>query len=214
MNITSTRRLVLPALGLAGALTLAACGGGGTAGSAPASSQQGSDHDAGSGNHGSGDTKSAEAEANDADLAFLTGMVPHHAQAVEMSEIVLAADPPAEIATIARQIKDAQDPEIAEMNAMLEALGEEPVGDHGGGHDGGHGGMMSEQEMAALEGATGAEAARLYLEGMIKHHEGAIEASDAQLADGTYEPARALARTIKTAQEAEIVRMRQLLQDL
>jgi uncharacterized protein (DUF305 family) len=157
---------------------------------------------------------SDNAEANAADITFLTGMTPHHEQAVEMSEIVLAANPPADVAAIARQIKDAQAPEIEQMNAMLKALGEDSTGKHGEGHSAGHGGMMSEQEMAALKAATGTEAARLYLEAMIEHHQGAIDASDAELADGKYEPARQLAQEIKTAQQAEITKMQEMLRSL
>ncbi|MDP3713743.1 MAG: DUF305 domain-containing protein [Mycobacteriales bacterium] len=190
---------------LASALVLTACGNGGndTAGS--------------TGNNGGG-TSAETAKGNDADVAFLVGMTPHHEQAVEMSEMVLAADPPAEVAAIANQIKDAQSPEIEQMKTMLEDLGEEPAeGGHSGGHSAGmagHGGMMSEDEMAALMDATGTDAARLYLEGMVKHHQGAIEASDTEIADGQYEPAIELAKRIKTAQQAEIAEMQALLKDL
>lgn len=70
------------------------------------------------------------AKGNAADVTFLTGMRPHHEQAVEMSEIVLAADPSAEVAAVARQIKDAQSPEIEQMVQMLEALGEKTDGQY------------------------------------------------------------------------------------
>lgn len=201
-----TRHLTSTAL-LASALVLTACGGGtDSAGSAP----------------GSGSSTSAEtATGNDADIAFLTGMKPHHEQAVEMSEMVLAADPPAEVAAIPEQIRDAQSPEIDRMEEMLTDLDVEAEG--GGGHsmgDGssmggaGHGGMMSGAMMAELDAATGAGAARLYLEGMIRHHEGAIEASDAELADGQYEPALELAQEIEQAQATEITEMEDLLASL
>ena len=190
---------------LASALVLTACGSG--------------DDPALTGSPGSGSGASsapAAAQANDADIAFLTGMIPHHEQAVEMSEMVLDADPPAEVARIAQQIKAAQDPEIQQMNTMLDDLGKPAGSDgghggHGGGSAGGHGGMMSEAEMEALDSAQGAEAARLYLEGMIKHHEGAIAASKTQLADGKYEPARKLATTIAEQQATEITEMKRLL---
>ncbi len=211
MNSSTKRRLALPALALAGALALTACGSGGedTASTGSSSGQHGGGHSTDS------TSKSSEdAQANDADISFLTGMTPHHEQAVEMSDIVLAANPPAEVAGIARQIKDAQAPEIEQMNSMLKALGEDTAAEDGEGHGGGHGGMMSERDMAALKAATGTDAARLYLEGMIKHHQGAIEASDAELADGKYEPALELAQEIKTAQQAEITTMQELLQSL
>ncbi len=74
--------------------------------------------------------------------------------------------------------------------------------------------MMSEGDMTALRKATGTEAARLYLEGMVRHHQGAIEASDAELKDGQYEPALKLAQDIKKAQAAEIITMQSLLKTL
>ena len=198
------RHLTASAL-LASALVLTACG---NAGNDTASST----------GNGGGGTSAETAKGNDADVAFLTGMTPHHEQAVEMSEMVLAANPPAEVAAIAEQIKDAQAPEIEQMKAMLADLGETPAeGAHSGGHSAGmagHGGMMSDAEMAALMDATGTDAARLYLEGMVKHHQGAIEASDTEIADGQYAPAIELAKAIKTAQAAEITEMQALLKNL
>jgi uncharacterized protein (DUF305 family) len=209
MNSTTQRRLALPALALAGALVLTACGGEDTASTGSSSSEHGGGHSS-----DKNTDSTASDEANEADIEFLTGMIPHHDQAVEMSDIVLAANPPAEVAAIARQIKGAQDPEIEQMNAMLKGLGKESAGEHSGGHSAGHGGMMSEQDMADLKAATGTEAARLYLEAMIEHHQGAIDASNAELAEGKYEPARELAQEIKTAQQAEIDEMQELLRSL
>ena len=188
---------------LASALALTACG-----------SSAGTTSD-NTGTAGSSSSPSAEtAKGNDADLAFLTGMKPHHEQAVEMSELVLAADPPAEVAAIAEQIKGAQAPEIEQMTTMLRSLGQEVGAAHSGGHSSGmagHEGMMSDQMMADLDGATGTEAARLYLEGMVRHHQGAIEASETELVDGAYPPALDLAEQIKQAQDAEIPMMQALL---
>lgn len=203
------RRLALLALALTGALALPACGGGDAGDAGRPAGQNDSGHS------GKAPKAAKAAKGNDADVAFLTGMTPHHEQAVEMSRLVLAADPPAEVAAIARQIEGAQAPEIEQMDAMLQALGHTGGGAHSGGHSGGHsgahGGMMSEQEMAALEAATGTEAARRYLEGMIEHHQGAIEASDEQIAHGRYAPAIELARQIRRVQAQEIAEMKALL---
>jgi uncharacterized protein (DUF305 family) len=211
MSSTTIRRLALPAVALSAALTLAACGNEGASDTATTGSSQSE--------HGGGHSTDSAAQANEVDIRFLTGMTPHHEQAVEMSDIVLAADPPAEVAAIAREIKAAQAPEIEQMEQMLEALGEEAAGGghgggHSGGHSGGHGGMMSEQDMADLRAARGTEAARLYLEGMIAHHRGAVVASEEQIAEGEYAPAIALAKQIKATQEAEIAEMQALLEDL
>ena len=208
---STTRRLALPALALATAVTLAACGDGGSdtasTGSGSSSSQHG-------GGHSGGDKGSESTQGNAADVEFLTGMKPHHEQAVEMSDIVLKANPPAAVAALAQRIKDAQTPEIEQMNQMLGELGEPTDGGEHEGHSTGHGGMMSEEDLADLEAATGTEAARLYLQAMIVHHEGAIEAADEEIADGKYGPAVALAKKIKTAQEAEISEMQALLRSL
>ncbi len=196
------RHLTASAL-LASALVLTACGSGG--------------NDTAAGSDKAGSTAES-AKGNEADIAFLTGMKPHHEQAVEMSELVLAANPPAEVAAIAQQIKGAQDPEIEQIKTMLDDLGQKADGAaHSGGHSAGmagHGGMMSDAEMEALMNATGGDAARLYLEGMLEHHQGAIEASDVEIADGKYAPAIELAKTIKAAQAAEITTMKALLASL
>jgi uncharacterized protein (DUF305 family) len=208
MNGTIRRRLALPVLALAATLALTACGDGGSDTASPGSPSSTTDH-------GGGHTTDTEAaKGNDTDVSFLTGMKPHHAQAVEMSDVVLAANPPAEVAAIARQIKGAQAPEIEQMDRMLQALGEDTDGAAHDGHSSGHGGMMSEEDLAALKGATGTEAARLYLEAMVAHHQGAIDAADKEIADGKYGPAVALATQIKAAQQAEITEMQALLQSL
>lgn len=87
-------------------------------------------------------------------------MIPHHRQAVDMSETLLAKDGiTPEVAEFARKVIDAQGPEIDRMNAMLEAWGQNPV--TRAGEMAGHGnmrGMMSEEDMAALDAAEGTEA--------------------------------------------------------
>jgi len=212
-----TSRYLAAFAALAVSLVLAACGNDTattTSGRNPGSGMHG-------GGHGANSSPSATAAAHsEADIAFLAGMKPHHEQAVEMSDIVLAKSPPAPVAELARQIRAAQIPEIAQIETMLADLGQ-PVPDaghgtaHGGAEQGGeHSGMMSEAEMTALRNASGADAARLFLTGMIKHHQGAIDAAQTELTKGKYEPARALAQTIAQDQAAEIATMEQLLQAL
>ena len=76
----------------------------------------------------------------------------------------------------------------------------------------GHGdGMMSDGDMAALEAADGAEAARLFLEQMIVHHEGAIEMAQTELDQGANEEVIALAQAILDTQTTEIATMENLL---
>ena len=204
---TRKRHRAPAALALAGALVLTSCGGGGDT-ATTAGSDTAMDHD----NASHAPSGGAAGPGNDADLAFLTGMRPHHEQAVEMSDLVLVADPPAPVAELARRVKAAQAPEIEQMDQMLVDLGQDA---DGGSHTAdGHGGMMSDADMAQLMDATGPRAARAYLEGMIEHHEGAIDAAETEIADGRYEPAVGLAQSIRQDQAAEIEEVQALLADL
>ena len=118
---------------------------------------------------GSSASASPAADVNNADMQFTMMMIPHHEQAVEMADMILAKDGIDErVLTLAEQIKAAQGPEIELMESWLDEWGT-PMGDMDGMD---HGGMMSDTDMQALEDATGAEASRLFLEQMIVHHRG------------------------------------------
>ena len=116
----------------------------------------------------------------------------------------------------------AQAPEIETMTGWLEEWGEEVpdtsmMGMDHSGMDGMEGmdmdmpGMMSSEEMAELDAATGAAFETMWLEMMIEHHEGAIEMAQAEQEDGEYAPAIALAEEIEAAQTEEIAVMEELL---
>lgn len=95
-------------------------------------------------------------EHNDADIAFVEGMVPHHSQAIEMSDIVLAkqgVDP--RVVELAQQIKAAQGPEIEQMNSWLTAWGRTPAAATTAGMDMPDGSMpMSGMDMPEAPPAT------------------------------------------------------------
>ncbi|OBG82335.1 DUF305 domain-containing protein [Mycobacterium sp. E802] len=149
---------------------------------------------------------------NDADVMFAQHMIPHHQQAVEMSDVLLAKpDIDAQVRDLATQIKDAQAPEIAQMQDWLTQWGNPPMPpmDHG---DMGHmQGMVSEADMTALREAQGVEAAKLFLTHMIAHHEGAITMAKDEIRDGKNPAALELARTIVSTQQQEIDAMKQKL---
>ena len=209
------RHLTSAALALAGALVLTACGGGNdTATSDSGSSTGGMDHGSSSASTAPSEGAATSAMGNDADVAFLIGMKPHHEQAVEMSDMVLAADPPAPVAELAQQVKAAQAPEIEQMDQMLADLGQDADGAMMSDGMAGHGGMMSDGDMEMLMDATGADASRMYLEGMIEHHNGAIDAAETEIADGKYPPAVELAEKIAQDQAAEITKMQGVLVSL
>ena len=221
--------ITLTGLALASALTLTACGGttedsdttsapAATATATASATETGSAEATASASE-SGTAEAISAEHNDADIMFAQMMLPHHEQAVQMSETLLAKDDiPTEVADFAQQVIDAQGPEIERMNAMLDAWGAEPTesmeGMEGMDHGSGMSGMMTEEDMAALEQAEGTEAAQLYLEQMTVHHEGAVEMAEQEVADGQNPQAVALAEQVIEAQEAEIQEMQTLLEGL
>jgi len=152
---------------------------------------------------------------NAADLTFAAGMVPHHTQAVEMSRILLAKSETNVLTTaLARRILADQQLEIDDMNAWLDAWGQDPVPADPAAHAGhqGSGGMLTPQQMAGLRDADGPTASRLYLDLMILHHEGALEMARTEVGDGVNAFTRGLAMHMITEQESEITQMRTLQQ--
>lgn len=204
----NVRRLRAAAAGLV--LTMAAAGCGSSMGEHDMESMSTPAASASQPGASSTSTTPATGPHNDADVMFAAMMVPHHAQAIEMSDLILAksgVDP--QVADLATRIKGAQGPEIAQMNGWLAGWGASMGGMDHGGHDDG---MMSEAEMGALQQSTdGAQAGNLFLTGMIKHHEGAVRMAQTELADGENPDAKQLAEAIITAQQAEITKMQELL---
>ncbi len=201
-----TRKLA--ALGIAAALAvgLSAC----------------SDDPSGDGAAATSDGATTTASASDA--AFAQAMIPHHQQAVAMAGMALdpASGASAQVQELAGQIEAAQGPEIQQMTMMLEGWDQptampgatSPEDMEGMDHDMGGmtvSGMMSDQDMAALEGMTGAEFDQAWLQMMTEHHQGAIDMAE-QAAAATLDPqVAALADGIITAQQAEIATMQQML---
>ena len=159
---------------------------------------------------GGSESSGSSATANAADSAFVMMMIPHHEQAVEMSDTILGkSDIDQRVLDLAQQIKKAQTPEIELMKGWLDdwGVGSMDGMDHGGG-------MMSDDDMAALDSASGTEAASLFLTQMIEHHQGALTMAETEIANGQNPDVITLAKNIVTSQTAEIATMKQLLTDL
>ncbi|PNH85158.1 DUF305 domain-containing protein [Arthrobacter sp. AFG20] len=209
--------LTLSATAFAATLALAGCATGTGPGST-GTPTTGMDHGSSSSTPANS-SPAAAAEHNAADVMFAQMMIPHHAQAVEMSDMMLAKkDIPAEVTALATKIKAAQGPEIETMTGWLTSWNEPTHAPSG--HDmsthgaGGMGGMMSDADMKKLDAAQGAEAAKLFLTQMIAHHEGAIVMAKTETTGGKNPEAINLSKAIVTAQEAEIQDMRALLAKL
>lgn len=153
---------------------------------------------------------------NQADVHFNMMMIPHHEQAIEMSDIILSADGISpETAALAQQIKDAQAPEITQMTTWLEDRGypaSSGMSDMPGMQGGD--GMLSDDDLDELRTLTGEDAERTFLLQMIEHHEGAIQMAEDEIATGEDADTISLCRSIVTSQTAEIMVMRQLLAEI
>lgn len=167
-----------------------------------------------------------QARFNDADVRFASQMIPHHRQAIEMADLTRgrAGD---EVAALAKDIAAAQQPEIDTMSGWLRGWGKPVPRPDGSGMAGGHGahdsghsghggmsgmdgmaGMMSSVEMGELRAASGPAFDRMFLDMMIRHHDGAIEMASAEQRRGVSAEAKRLAGRIVVDQRAEIQRMR------
>lgn len=158
---------------------------------------------------------------NDADVDFAVDMIQHHAQALTMVDLTLGRDLDADVARLTEEIRAAQAPEIETMTEWLDDW-DQPIPATSRDHANAHGdgdemdadmpGMMSAEEMTALEEAPDAEFQNLWLQMMIEHHEGAVNMATEQLDHGENEQAIALAEKIIAAQEKEIDTMQALLE--
>ncbi|AXJ09196.1 DUF305 domain-containing protein [Arthrobacter sp. PM3] len=195
------KSLTISATALAAAIALAGCSaesGGATSTSPERSTSAGS----------SPAPAGASANHNGFDTLFAQGMIPHHRQAVEMSEMMLGKQGiDSRVTALATKIKAAQGPEIDTMTGWLQAWNE--PNQMAGGHA--MSGMMGDDDLKKLDAAQGTEAARLFLTQMIAHHEGAVEMANAEVRSGKDAAAVRLAREIAAAQTTEIAEMKQLL---
>lgn len=160
------------------------------------------------------ETAATGAAFNDADVTFAQGMIPHHAQAIEMADIALDAKFGAsqQVRDLATRIKSGQDPEIQLMTGWLTTWGQPMQANMGTGHDmASMDGMMSTAEMDTLGTMTAADFDKMWMEMMIRHHHGAIAMAQTVKAAGTNPDVLVLADQVITAQQAEITEMQALL---
>jgi uncharacterized protein (DUF305 family) len=162
----------------------------------------------------------------EADVDFMTGMIPHHAQAVVMAGWAPSHGARGDVAILCERIVVGQRDEIATMQSWLQDRGR-PVPDatsthhwmkmDGVEHDMLMPGMLTEEEMAELDRARGMQFDRLFLAGMIKHHQGAVQMVDALF--NSYGAAQdetvfKFASDVYADQSIEIDRMNEMLRSL
>ncbi|MEU6579478.1 DUF305 domain-containing protein [Nocardia sp. NPDC046763] len=211
----STRiKLALIAGTAATALIAAGCSGNDsdTSKAAPSSTTTAMDHGSMPGmDHGATGTSAPAATRSDfnaADVTFLQMMYPHHAQAVEMAKLVPTRSQNQQLITLAKAVEQAQSPEMQQITTLLQSFGKPaPSGDMG--HD--MPGIMSKDQMTKLEGLSGPDFDKLWMQMMIEHHQGAITMANTELAQGTNAESKVLAQSIVTAQQQEITQMNSML---
>jgi uncharacterized protein (DUF305 family) len=158
---------------------------------------------------------------NDADVAFASGMIPHHAQAIQLVNMTMGRDLDPEVQQLAEEIRAVRATEVEQMVDWLTAWDKKiprTAIDHGNAHSEGGAemhhdlpGMMSPDDMAALEGSDDSKFQDMWLEMMIEHHKGAIEMAETEQESGGFAPAVDLAKQMEAAQEQQIEAMQGLL---
>lgn len=152
-----------------------------------------------------------------ADVDFMSGMIHHHAQALVMSRMAPSHGASERMDVLAARIINAQNDEIALMQRWL-ADRDLPVPDpEAAGHTMHMPGMLTDDQLAALDAARGPEFDRLYLQLMIQHHQGAITMVEELFAtDGAAQEDSVfkLASDIAADQQSEITRMQTMLRAL
>jgi len=151
-----------------------------------------------------------------ADVEFMQGMIAHHAQAIVMAKIAEKNSTNSQLLKLSRKIDQSQVPEIHIMQQWLRR-NDQFAPDTSSWHDMQMDGMLSPDEMKALEAAKGVAFDRLFLNGMIKHHAGAIKMVEDLFKSpgaGQEVDTNVFANDVVVAQSAEIGIMRRLLSQL
>jgi uncharacterized protein (DUF305 family) len=167
------------------------------------------------------DTASAlpQPKFSPADVTFMQGMIHHHSQAIDMVELLYQRTASDDMRKLARRIEVSQNDELGMMRRWLEARGQEVPGPHAHHMPGAPlmPGMLTPDEMAKLATVKGPEFDRLFLEGMIKHHSGALTmVADLFATAGAAQGSEifAFASDVDADQRMEIDRMSAMLKEL
>jgi uncharacterized protein (DUF305 family) len=158
---------------------------------------------------------------SEADVRFMHGMIPHHAQAIEMALLVPERTENELIHLLARRIDISQRDEIRLMERWLknrgEALSGEELHQNHGGDDTLMPGMLTSKEMANLATATGSKFDRMFLEFMVRHHEGAlimVAELFSSVGGGQETEVHRFASDVDADQDMEIQRMTNILNEI
>lgn len=164
-------------------------------------------------------TDLSRVQATKADIEFMQGMIHHHLQAVDMTNLLAGNTQSENMRKLGLRMSLSQSDEIKMMRRWLEIRGQEAPGDHANHMPGAPmmPGMLSPEEMAQLAAAKGKEFDLLFLRGMIKHHIGALTMVDELFKTegaGQQSDIFAFATDVEADQRADIDRMTAMLTEL
>ncbi|GAA1804777.1 hypothetical protein GCM10009682_28090 [Luedemannella flava] len=143
---------------------------------------------------------------NDIDLMFVTDMIPHHRQAVEMAVMARTRAEDTRILDLAASIEQSQGDEITLMSGWLRSWGKKvPQPDQM--HTAHGSGMLTHADMEDLKAAHGTKFDEMFVDMMIRHHEGAIEMAETTKENGKNPAVRALATNVVVIQAAEVAEL-------
>jgi uncharacterized protein (DUF305 family) len=146
---------------------------------------------------------------NDADVTFAASMIPHHLQALDLTQLASTRAHDLWVRDLAGRVRSQREPEIRIFKAWLDTWGEQPLPrDHklpGG---------VTQAKMTGLAAASGTAFDRMFITLMIDHHEGALALARSEEEQGAHGDAKAMAGEIVVTQEAELKEMKKFLAQL
>jgi uncharacterized protein (DUF305 family) len=147
---------------------------------------------------------------------FFEMMIPHHQQAVDISDLAISRSKDTELVELAKKIRDGQAAEIIQMKNWLADGGDSSMMGHGMNHGMNHsmgdgmGGMLTESELSTLNSLSGSKFDAYWLRGMITHHEGALHMVT-MIRDSNRSEFRNFGKEIVSVQTVEIEQMKKML---
>ena len=200
--ISIATRVAAVLAALAAALFLSAC-------TSQESQSAGDDHT--DRQHSESSDGAGQIAHNAEDVIFAEQMMPHHKQALEMTDLARDRSTDPALLELAAAIAAVQGPEMGQLAEMLRGWGQNPDAEMDHSAHASMPGMVADTAMTQLRSLTGKEFDTLWLQSMIGHHEGAITMAEAEVAKGRNPQAKEMAQQIADTQQAEIDQMRQML---
>ena len=159
-----------------------------------------------------GENNSTNSSLLGSDAMFFEMMIPHHQQAVDISDLAISRSKDTELVELAKKIRDGQAAEIIQMRNWLADAGDSSMTGHGMNHSMGDGmsGMLTESDLSTLNSLSGSKFDAYWLRGMITHHEGALHMVT-MIKDSNRPEFRNFGKEIVSIQTVEIEQMKKML---